>query len=79
MDFFGGWGKDINIWSEKWVPKPNTYMVQYSLRVILDRHARVSELIDHDARKWKDGLISKISLEDEAKLIKSIPLSPVFG
>jgi hypothetical protein len=71
-----GNGSDISIWSDKWVPKPNTYRIQ-SPRVLLDAHARVSELIDQDMRKWNDGLISKIFLEDEAKIIRSIPISPL--
>jgi hypothetical protein len=43
----------------------------------LDRHARVSTLIDHNSRRWKVELISRIFLEDEAKIINSIPLSPL--
>ena len=50
-------------------------MVQ-SPRVILDSQAKVSELIDHDTRMWKGELISEIFLKDEARMIKSIPLSP---
>jgi ribonuclease HI len=70
-----GSGKDIKIWRDKWIPKPLTYRVQ-SPRVILDSQACVAELIDHDLRKWKEDLISEIFVQDEAKLIQSIPLSP---
>lgn len=37
----------------------------------------MSELIDQDSRKWNDGLISMIFLEDEAKIIRGIPISPL--
>jgi hypothetical protein len=50
-------------------------MVQ-SPRVILDSSACVSKLIDRDTKRWKDDLISNIFLEDEAKMIRSMPLSP---
>jgi hypothetical protein len=70
-----GSGKDIRIWRDKWIPKPSTYMVQ-SPRAILGSQACVAKLIDHDTRKWKGVFISEIFSEEEAMLIKCIPLSP---
>jgi hypothetical protein len=70
-----GCGKNIHIWHDKWVPKPSTYMI-HSPRVLLDNQAKVSELIDLNTRRWKAELISEIFLEEDAQLIKSIPLSP---
>jgi hypothetical protein len=70
-----GCGKNIYVWRDKWLSKPTTYKVQ-SPRKILDNNARVSELIDQDTKRWKEDLIAEIFLEDEAKVIKSIPLSP---
>jgi hypothetical protein len=71
-----GEGNDIGIWTDRWVPKPTTYKI-HSPRMELDRNARVLELIDHDTRRWKDDMILRIFLDDEAKIIRSIPLSPL--
>jgi hypothetical protein len=71
-----GDGNNIGIWNDKWVPKPSTHKIQ-SPRVELGSHARVAEIIDHDTRRWKDDLISQVFMDDEAKIIKSIPLSPL--
>lgn len=70
-----GNGEDIHVWDDKWIPTATTYMVQ-SPRNVLDRHACVSELIDPDTRQWKDDLIAQVFLEDEVKMIRSMPLSP---
>jgi hypothetical protein len=51
-------------------------MIQ-SPRRVLGRQAQVFELIDQDTRQWKGNLVSKIFFEEEAKVIKSIPISPI--
>lgn len=71
-----GNGSDIKAWGDRWIPSPVTYMVQ-SLRVLLDEDAQVANLIDQDTKTWNGDLIATIFHEDEAKVIKGIPLSPL--
>jgi hypothetical protein len=44
---------------------------------MLERQAQVFELIDQGTRKWKANLVSETFNETEAKVIESIPLSPL--
>jgi hypothetical protein len=67
---------EIKVWSDKWLPRPTTYK-PISPRRILDQQAYVSDLIDQTTRTWNTGLISEVFLEEEAELIRSIPLSPL--
>lgn len=46
---------------------------------VLGRDARVSMLIDGDSKRWNVGLIDNIFMEDEARVIKSIPINPRWG
>jgi hypothetical protein len=61
---------------KKILPRPTTYKTISPTR-ILDQHARVSELIDQTTRQWNVELISEIFLEEEAAVIRSLPLSPL--
>lgn len=38
----------------------------------------VSDLIDHNTRKWKDEIITDIMTEDEERKVISIPLSRYY-
>jgi hypothetical protein len=71
-----GNGNKIKVWNDKWLPRPTTYK-PISPRRLLDQQACVSELINQTTRTWNTGLISEIFLEEEAELIRSIPLSPL--
>jgi hypothetical protein len=35
------------------------------------------DFIDPDIKQWRDGLVSKTFLENEALVIKAIPISPL--
>jgi AAA+ superfamily predicted ATPase len=43
---------------------------------ILPTDTRAFELIDIEQRAWKEQLLNSIFMEHEAKIIKTIPLSP---
>jgi hypothetical protein len=64
----------VQVWGSKWVPSPTTYAVQTPLKIIaLD--STISELIDREQNWWKVRLVKEIFLEEEARVILSIPLS----
>jgi hypothetical protein len=69
-----GDGKTIKIWGDKWIPRPMTYAIQsHSSLVLID--ARVVELIDPRTRSWNLSLIKATLSEQEAVLIRNLPLS----
>lgn len=70
-----GDGKDIWIWGDIWFPTPISVSVQ-SPRQILADDARMANLIDQDTKWWNLNLISKVFQEEEAWVIRQIPLSP---
>lgn len=54
------------IWENRWLQSPISYAVQSSVR-ILDREAKVKELIDGNSiRPCKVHLIEEIFMEEEA-------------
>jgi hypothetical protein len=70
-----GNGQSIRIWEDKWLPTPTTFAVQSSPQ-ILPANAKVADLIDSDLKDWNVGLIKAVFVEEEAKVIINIPLSP---
>ncbi|XP_059458355.1 uncharacterized protein LOC132187949 [Corylus avellana] len=58
----------------KWIPYPSTYSIQSPCR-ILQRDAKVSELIEPTSSRWNIPLIREIFWEEEADLICGLPLS----
>lgn len=71
-----GNGQDIKIWDDRWLSTPISFAVQ-SPRRILSTDARVAELIDPITRGWNHSLIVEVFQEEEARVITSIPLSPL--
>jgi hypothetical protein len=48
-----GNGSTVKIWSDKWVPIPDTYSIQSPPQAhIIEPNATVSELIDRDTQWW---------------------------
>ncbi|KAG6687379.1 hypothetical protein I3842_11G068200 [Carya illinoinensis] len=70
-----GNGKHIRIWTDKWVPRPSSYMIQSPVS-ILDKEASVDQLINPQTMQWNLGLIHSIFSEEEANLICKMPISP---
>jgi hypothetical protein len=71
-----GDGSEIKVWGDPWLPTPSTYTVQTPHRNGVTV-AHVEELIDGTLRRWKGDVIDAIFLEDEAQIIKGLPLSPI--
>jgi len=70
-----GNGLSINIWTDRWIPRPITYSVQSPQRK-LGQQAVVGDLIDQRQGLWKSDLIHEVFMHEEAKIIEIIPLSP---
>ena len=69
-----GDGKSINIWQHRWIPrKLSSLVVSYPIESMDD--CSVPVLINESARRWKEELIDGIFSQEEATLIKKIPLS----
>ncbi|KAL0430830.1 UNVERIFIED_CONTAM: putative mitochondrial protein [Sesamum radiatum] len=69
-----GDGSNIQIWRDQWLPRP------YSFRPIQMQNcslwnAKVETLIDKDLHCWKEDLIDRTFVPDDASLIKALPLA----
>ncbi|XP_035551737.1 uncharacterized protein LOC118349897 [Juglans regia] len=69
-----GDGKDINIWRSKWLTRPTSFAVQSPVS-LLQRNAKVIELIDSQKGEWDESIIRTIFSEEEAEQILCMPLS----
>ena len=69
-----GDGKSVNIWRDRWIPTPSTFMIQ-SPPKILSRDANVRELIDQDTHRWNKSLVDNIFIKTESVTTQSIPVS----
>ena len=69
-----GDGEKINIWRDKWIPSPYTYMV-ISPKCDLPCGPRVSALINSATKEWKVDLIKQCFIPQDVEAILSIPLS----
>lgn len=69
-----GNGQTLQIWGEKWLPPPSTYVIQTPHRQ-LEYKAKVCDLIDPETRGWNVPLIRENFWEEEANLICNLPLS----
>lgn len=72
-----GNGKDIKVWKDNWLPQPISFKVQ-TYRGQLAEDTRVAEFIDQDTKGWNGDLIDRTFMEEEAMVIKNIPLSPLL-
>ena len=68
-----GNGKTVGIWKNYWLPRQQAPQV---LSPIIESlaEARVEILIDGETRKWNHSIIDGIFVQEEAKLIKKLPL-----
>jgi hypothetical protein len=69
-----GNGQTTQIWGDKWIPKPSTYMV-HSPTTFLPREAKVGELIDNQTSWWNQTLLESMFMVEEKKAINTIPIS----
>jgi hypothetical protein len=73
-----GDGKRIGIWTDKWVLTVPGGFLQSPVRV-LDRNARVCELLNTGTNWWNMPLIHDIFIAEEAELICGMAVSPRIG
>jgi hypothetical protein len=69
-----GNGSQIRIWKDRWIPKPTTFRIQSTPRV-LDEEATVDNLIDKDTKWWDPVVLGNLFEKEEVQMIQSIPLS----
>lgn len=68
-----GNGVSINIWRDRWIPKPFSFAVQSPTKHL--DNSKVAGLIDTVKGERKIDLIKEIFLAEEAETIGDIPLS----
>jgi len=70
-----GDGTKINIWGDRWIFSPHLNSIQSPIR-ILNKDAKVSEIIDQNSRWWNIPLIEQIFPAETAEKICSLAISP---
>ncbi|KAK8611810.1 hypothetical protein V6N13_131849 [Hibiscus sabdariffa] len=73
MDWCIGYGENINIWKEPWLPGPSGGFVRN--QSINYNYTRVSDLIDAPTVTWKVDVLEALLDEDHVQRIYAIPLS----
>jgi hypothetical protein len=70
-----GNGLNVKIWEDKWLPFTFSHKIQDPVRV-LNREAKVAEIINLDANWWNIPLIGHIFPMATVEKICSLPISP---
>jgi hypothetical protein len=70
-----GDGSQVRIWGDKWVTSNHTNMIQAPIQ-ILDKEAKVSEIINQEANWWNIRLIEQIFPAETVEQICSISICP---
>lgn len=55
----------IQIWDDRWLPTPRAHTAQSPVR-LLDRNAKVCELLDENRHGWDTELVQENFNEEEA-------------
>jgi len=71
-----GNGEKVRIWGDCWIPFSSNFKV-HSPVAVLNSEETVSKLIDQTLGWWNYPLIQRIFGPQEAKLICSVPISPL--
>ena len=69
-----GNGLKINIWDNKWIPRPESFKV-FSPRLSQHDVVQVSDMIDTNKRSWDIAKVRSTFLPQEAKVVLGIPVS----
>jgi hypothetical protein len=70
-----GDGSNINIWGDRWIYSPHSNSIQSPVK-ILNKDAKVAEIIDQQSRWWNIPLIEQIFPPDIVEKICSLAISP---
>ena len=63
----------MGIWESNWIPRKQAPQVLSPICETL-AEARVKILIDSELRQWNHGMVEGIFVQEEAELIKNLPL-----
>ena len=70
-----GWKwRKINIWQQRWLPRKHPTFLPTCPLESFENHI-VDSLIDPSTRRWNEEMVDGLFVEEDAKLIKKIPLS----
>ena len=69
-----GNGEKVQIWGDKWLLKPSTFMVS-SRRLFMPQDMKVGDLINKEEASWKVEAVDAFFLPHGAEVIKAIPIS----
>ena len=69
-----GSGEKINIWQHRWLPRKHPTVQPICPLESFENH-NVNSLIDRSTRSWNEQMVDGLFVEENAKLIKKIPLS----
>jgi hypothetical protein len=69
-----GNGEAVQIWGDRWIPKPSTFTA-YSAPNDIEPNAKVKELINSSTGWWDQSLLTAIFSKEEVEAINTIPLS----
>lgn len=69
-----GNGESVNIWFDRWIPRPSTFKVQSPMQ---DHYVgwKVSSLIDKSTSYWNQVLLREMANAEEVEVISRIPIS----
>nr|POE88837.1 hypothetical protein CFP56_43369 [Quercus suber] len=69
-----GNGEKVNIWQHRWLPRKHPpFLPICPIKDFV--HNTVSSLIDPNTRQWHTDMVDGLFVEEDAELIKKIPLS----
>lgn len=68
-----GNGASINVWKDRWIPRPTSFKVIANIKGC-DSNLRVLDLINWSDGRWKHSLLDEILLSCDAELVKQIRL-----
>jgi len=66
--------KKIRIWQDHWLPRKHPPLLS-ECPIVDYENSIMDSLIDPDSRQWNKELVEELFNEEEAELIKKIPLS----
>ncbi|XP_042939571.1 uncharacterized protein LOC122274613 [Carya illinoinensis] len=69
-----GNGDFVNIWTEKWLPRPSSFKVQSPLKAEFAA-SKVSTLIDSSSGAWKMDTLREVFRHEEVEVVCRIPVS----